>query len=134
MPLAPDGRNILIKCVVVDSSIYSGRYQQSSVALMRGERILVKEGVPRAVFLSVNQGSSRRKSKEKFLKVASVSCLVSSILTQMALAEETTFEVNVGMGGWSFAEMLMNQVKIRDVVLVCKYREARRYQKTWRSK
>lgn len=56
---------------------------------------------------------------------SSTSCLGSSILAEMALAEETTFEINVRKGGWVFAEMLMNQVKIREVVPVHKYTAGR---------
>lgn len=62
---------------------------------------------------------------------SSASCLGSSVLTEMALAEEMTFEINVRKGGWGFAEMFMNQVKIRDVVPVHKYTAGRQYQKIW---
>lgn len=112
----------------MDSSIYSGRYQQTPVLLTRGERILFREGIPRAVVLSITQASKRRKLKGEFLVVSSTSCLGSSILREMALAEEITFETNVGKGGWGF-EMLMNQVKNQDVVPAHKYMAVRRYQK-----
>lgn len=52
----------------------------------------------------------------------------------MALAEETTFEINVGKGGWGFIEKLMNQVKIRDAIPAHKYTTVRWYQKIWRKK
>lgn len=52
----------------------------------------------------------------------------------MALAEETTSEINVGKGGWDFVEKLMNQVKIRDVVPAHKNTTVRWYQKIWRKK
>lgn len=131
MPPALDGQNILIKCVAVNSSIYSGCYQQTPVLLTRREKILFRESIPRARVLSITQTRKKRKWKGEFLMFSSTLCLGSSILTEMALAEETTFEITVRKGGWGFAEMLMNQVKIREVVPVHKYTAGRRYQKIW---